>query len=139
MPPAPGLVSITIGWPTNLETLSRTTRAVVSEALPAGNGLMTLIGRVGQSSAAAAEAASSSTAPSTPANGRNEDTGISYSVTSAERMNRSCVAAGAPAQAQPIDSSFRRRLNRGRPIGKAPGATSNSGLRQGHQERPGNS
>jgi hypothetical protein len=92
MPPAPGLVSITIGWPTNWETLSRTTRAVVSEALPAGNGLITLIGRVGQS-AAAADTVNSSTALKAPANGRNENTGISYSVTSAESAHRTDLAS----------------------------------------------
>src|SRR5215472_11814953 len=74
MPPAPGLVSSTIGWPTNCWTLSRTTRAVVSEALPGGKGLMTLIGRVGHSSAFADAAAIRSTAPSAAANGRSDNT-----------------------------------------------------------------
>ena len=47
MPPAPGLVSITIGWPRICETWSSTTRLTVSDALPGGNGLITLIGRDG--------------------------------------------------------------------------------------------
>src|SRR5205085_8097173 len=112
MPPAPGLVSMTIGWPTSCETLSSTTRLTVSEALPGGNGLITLIGRVGQSSAAAAEA-SSSTAPSTPANGRNDNTGISYSVTSAEPTEQALRRGWrAGASAGNCDSSFCRRLNR---------------------------
>jgi hypothetical protein len=73
---------------------------VVSEALPAGNGLITLIGRVGQS-AAAADTVNSSTALKAPANGRNENTGISYSVTSerepTEQILRRGWRAGASA------------------------------------------
>src|SRR6516225_9129788 len=72
MPPAPGLASITIGWPRSCETRSRTTRLTVSDALPAANGLMTLIGRVGQSSACATDAANRSTAHRAPVDGRSD-------------------------------------------------------------------
>src|SRR6516164_5054129 len=84
MPPAPGLVSSTIGWPTKRETLSRTTRAVVSEALPAGKGLMTLIGRAGQLSAWA-DAAANRTAAPMAANGRSNDTKTSRALNRAFR------------------------------------------------------
>src|SRR5262249_1154404 len=46
-----------IGWPMFCDTWSTTTRPVVSEALPAANGLMTRMGRVGHSWARAVVAA----------------------------------------------------------------------------------
>jgi hypothetical protein len=51
----------------------------VSEALPGGKGLMTLIGRVGQLSAWADAAANKSAAPMA-ANGRRNDTKTSEAV-----------------------------------------------------------
>ena len=47
-------------------------RLTVSDALPAANGLMTLIGRVGQSSACATDAANRSTAHRAPVDGRSD-------------------------------------------------------------------
>src|SRR5262245_49113973 len=63
VPPPPGLFSITNGWPSCRETWSSTTRATVSLAFPAVNGLMTCIGRVGQASPSAAAAAATSATP----------------------------------------------------------------------------
>src|SRR5262249_54846617 len=57
VPPAPGRTSTTIACPRFCDTWSSTTRPVVSEALPAANGLITRIGRVGQSCARAVVAA----------------------------------------------------------------------------------
>src|SRR6185295_15070408 len=48
VPPAPGRLSMMIGWPSCLESCSNTMRAVMSLALPAANGMMAVIGRVGQ-------------------------------------------------------------------------------------------
>src|SRR5258708_6461444 len=63
VPPPPGLFSMTNGWPSCRETWSSTTRATVSLALPAVNGLMTCIARVGQASPSAAAAAATSATP----------------------------------------------------------------------------
>jgi hypothetical protein len=68
------LVSITIGWPRICDTRWRTTRLTVSDALPAGNGLMTLIGRLGQSSAFADVAVARRNTPRAAVNGRSEST-----------------------------------------------------------------
>src|SRR5437763_351824 len=86
MPPAPGFASITIGWPRSCAMLSTTTRLTVSEALPAGNGLMTLIGRVGQLSASAADVAIRTAADKAPTNGRNDNTRTSQTFCRAESV-----------------------------------------------------
>src|SRR5262249_15366736 len=46
-PPAPGRISMITGCPSRRDTSSSTTRLTVSDALPAGYGLITLIGLVG--------------------------------------------------------------------------------------------
>src|SRR5262245_2022283 len=46
--PAPGRLSMMIGWPSCLLSCSNTMRAVMSLALPAANGMMAVIGRDGQ-------------------------------------------------------------------------------------------
>jgi hypothetical protein len=58
----------------------------VSEALPAANGLMTLIGRVGQSSAWAHAAANRTAAPSAAADRRSNDTKTSRALTDLYRI-----------------------------------------------------
>src|SRR5262249_21050635 len=63
VPPPPGLFSMTNGWPSCRETWSSTTRATVSLALPAVNGLMTCIALVGQASGSAAAAVATSATP----------------------------------------------------------------------------
>src|SRR5262249_50541580 len=124
MPPAPGLVSSTIGWPTTCETLSRTTRAVVSDALPAGKGLMTLIGRVGQSSAWAKAAASRSAAPRAVANGRSNDTKTSRAL-NRPLWNPAGVRAGLPCRTTCTSSRGQKKViaafalaETGRPISR---------------------
>src|SRR5580692_10693544 len=56
MPPPPGRFSRTKGWPSTCPTWSSTMRATRSLALPAANGLIASIGRLGQSAATAAAA-----------------------------------------------------------------------------------
>src|ERR1700732_2364302 len=53
---------MTIGWPMFCDTWSSTTRPVVLDALPAANGLITRIGRVGHCCARAATVAATRTA-----------------------------------------------------------------------------
>src|SRR5690242_4245177 len=106
MPPAPGLVSSTIGWPTTCEALSRTTRAVVSEALPGGNGLMTLIGRLGQLSALADTAASRSTRARAAATGRSDNTTTSE-LYKHDLLEPAGIRAGLLITPKRSDSSFR--------------------------------
>ena len=52
LPPAPGRLSITIGWPSVRPSGSATTRAMMSGELPGGNGTTSLIARAGQACAA---------------------------------------------------------------------------------------
>ena len=47
VPPAPGLLSITIGWPSCFCSCSNTMRAVMSLALPAANGMIAVMLRDG--------------------------------------------------------------------------------------------
>src|SRR5690349_7261715 len=54
MPPAPGLFSTMIGWPRWREAISESLRRCVSVEPPAGQGTMSVIGRVGYVSAAPA-------------------------------------------------------------------------------------
>src|SRR5262249_7713822 len=56
LPPAPGRISMITGCPSRRETSSSTTRLTVSEALPAGEGLITFIGLLGPCCAFAAAA-----------------------------------------------------------------------------------
>src|SRR5688572_17833727 len=58
MPPAPGLFSITIGWPRCFDASSASLRRWVSVEPPAGQGTMRVIARVGKSWAAAGPATS---------------------------------------------------------------------------------
>jgi hypothetical protein len=53
VPPAPARFSTTIGWPSWLESWSKTSRGTTSTALPAPNGTIALIGLVGQACARA--------------------------------------------------------------------------------------
>src|SRR5271165_3880778 len=55
VPPAPGLFSTTIDWPTTSESASPMMRLVTSVPPPAPNPTRMRIGRVGQSSAATGE------------------------------------------------------------------------------------
>src|SRR3954465_9135462 len=52
-PPAPGLFSITTGWPSACESLSQTTRVITSVGPPAGNGTTIFTGRAGYDCACA--------------------------------------------------------------------------------------
>ena len=53
MPPAPGLLSMMIGWPRFFAIAAATIRVTTSVALPGVKGTMTRIGSSGQVSAAA--------------------------------------------------------------------------------------
>src|SRR5262245_60319909 len=53
VPPAPARFSTTMGWPSCLESWSKTSRGITSTALPAPNGTIALIGLVGQACASA--------------------------------------------------------------------------------------
>src|SRR5438270_1012218 len=57
VPPAPGLFSITMGWPRPLLMLSATVRPMMSVTLPAVKGTIIRIGLVGQADWAEAPAA----------------------------------------------------------------------------------
>src|SRR3954468_5889106 len=57
VPPAPGLFSITSGWPRPLLMLSATVRPMMSVMLPAVKGTISRIGFVGQADCAEAPAA----------------------------------------------------------------------------------
>src|SRR5689334_17861157 len=76
-PPAPGRGSITIGCPIRCDTSLRTTRDTVSAALPAGNGLITRICRVGYCSARTAAVAAMRIAPARAQEARSDNTKLS--------------------------------------------------------------
>jgi hypothetical protein len=100
---------MTIGWPRSCDTLSTTTRLVVSEALPAGNGLMTLIGRVGQSCAQDAEPAKRNVAHNAPTIGRNSDTGVSRNLSNSGQNPEAKRALFFPPSARPEEQSAAKR------------------------------
>src|SRR4029079_13964625 len=61
-PPAPGLFSMTKGWPSCCESFSPTMRAARSVAWPGGQGMMTFTGLLGYCCANALPATSASAA-----------------------------------------------------------------------------
>src|SRR5687768_12791131 len=63
--PAPGLFSITIGWPSRGESFSPMARATMSTPPPGGNGAMKRIGFAGYGCASVGSAAASSNAAAT--------------------------------------------------------------------------
>src|SRR5947209_9502187 len=62
VPPAPGLLSTTIGWPSASERYCMASRPVESVPPPGGRATMQRIGRLGQVSARATAGAASTTA-----------------------------------------------------------------------------
>src|SRR5579884_2827100 len=103
LPPAPGRSSITNGCPTICDAWSSTTRVTVSEALPAGYGLMTRIGRVGHCCALAGRAAANAPTHAAPARKLRREI--------SEGANESAMAVQCSSQLVRTHYAFRPRRN----------------------------